>query len=183
MTPQVQREAWVCATQDGDEVVLEGLDRPFGGIASVIVGGDELKIDALLTKIALEAGRGFIVKTLVLGGEATVDKVLVDTVEDFDVFQFGVVAKGGSQNCIAIVDVADEDVLVALAGGDGEATSEIGGDFVAWTRDGREHQVCFGVGDIRGGREILLGGNREAGGPKVHVLLVLMSHDGDNGFG
>ena len=107
----------------------------------------------------------------------------MNTVERPDVFQFGAVAEWCGQNGIAIVYVTNENVLVALSGGDREAAGQICGDFVAGTCDGREHEVRFGVGCIRGGREILVGGNWEWGGSEVHVLLVLVPHDSDDGFG
>lgn len=32
-------EVWVCAAEDGDEMIFEGLDGPFGGITAVDVQG------------------------------------------------------------------------------------------------------------------------------------------------
>ena len=98
-----------------------------------------------------------------LGGEATVDEVLVNAVEGPDVFHLGAVAKWGCQNGIAIIDVADEHVLVTLAGGDREASGQICGDFITWTCDGREHHMGFGVGHIGSWCEILFRGSGQAG--------------------
>ena len=120
MAPQVEGELFVGSTKDGDKMVLERLDGTFSGISAVTVWGDELEVDAFLTKIAFVGSRGFIVKALVTRGESAVHKVLVEEVERSDVFQLGTVLQGGGEDCIAIINVAHQDVFVAAAGGDWE---------------------------------------------------------------
>ena len=64
-----------------------------------------------------------------MGGlEASVEKVLVDDVVGAQVFGLGPVLHGGSEDGIAIVDITDEDVLVAMTGGDWKSAGEVGGN-------------------------------------------------------
>jgi hypothetical protein len=43
--PQVQRKLFVNAAQSSNEVVLEGLDCAFGGIAAMHTRWDQLEVD------------------------------------------------------------------------------------------------------------------------------------------
>ena len=43
--PDMQREVWVAAAQDGDEVILVSLDFSFCGVGAMQVWGHELKLD------------------------------------------------------------------------------------------------------------------------------------------
>ena len=43
--PEMQREVWVAAAQDGDEVILVSLDFSFCGVGAMQVWGHELKLD------------------------------------------------------------------------------------------------------------------------------------------
>ena len=70
----------MCATQNRNEVVLESLECLFSYIALMIVGRDKLEVNAFLTKVSLETGRGFIAQMLVERVKAMIDKVLVDTI-------------------------------------------------------------------------------------------------------
>ena len=39
---EVKRKAWVAAAEDGDQVILVGLDRSFGGVGAMEVRGYNL---------------------------------------------------------------------------------------------------------------------------------------------
>ena len=164
VTPKVKGEKFVSATDDGDKMILEGLNGALGSVASVIVGWDELEVNAFLAEIAFEPCRGFVVEALMAWSEAAIDKVLVYFVERLNVFKFGPVAEGGGEYSIAIVHIAHEDVLVPLVGCYGKSACEIRGDFVVGSGDGREDQMGFGVGDIGQGVELRLGEFGHTGG-------------------
>ena len=84
------------------------------------------------------------------GGKSTVDKVLMELVEHTDVFNFGAVLHRGSENGIAVVDIAYQNVFIPAGRGDGEMASEVGGNFGAEFGDGGEYKVCFGVRCVGG---------------------------------
>jgi len=62
--PEMHREVLVRAAEAGDEVVLEGADGTFGGIAAMDMGRDQLKVNLLGSKEVLENCGGFVVETL-----------------------------------------------------------------------------------------------------------------------
>jgi hypothetical protein len=77
-TPEVHGPILVSGAEAGNEVVLECADGAFGGVASVIVWGDKLVLNALLRHELFEAARGFVIQALQLGFEPPVDKVLME---------------------------------------------------------------------------------------------------------
>ena len=114
VTPKVEWEQFVGATDDRHKMVLEGLNSALGSVAAVIVGWYELKVNPFLTEIAFEPGQSFVVQALMAWSESVVNKVLVYFVEHLNVLKFRLVAEGGGENCIAIVHVAHQDVLGPL---------------------------------------------------------------------
>ena len=88
-------------------MVLERLNRALGGVATMIVGWDQLVVDAIAAEVAF-VGRGrFVVQPLVGWGEATVNEILSDGFEGADVFNFRSIFHGCSEDGIAIIYVAD----------------------------------------------------------------------------
>ena len=97
----------VGAAEDGNKVVLERLNRSLGGVATMIVGWDQLVVDAIAAEVAF-VGRGrFVVQPLVGWCESTVDEILSDGFEGADVFNFRSIFHGGSEDGIAVVHVAN----------------------------------------------------------------------------
>lgn len=111
-------------------MVFERLDGTLCCIAAVVVGWDKLVVNTFLSKVAFEGGGGFVVKALVLGRETTVHKILVDGVECSKVFSLSSTFHWCSENGIAIIDVANQDIFVSMAGGDWETASEVRGNFM-----------------------------------------------------
>ena len=61
MAPETHGKAWVTATQDGFEMVLESLDCTFSGIATMHVSGGELVSDVLIFEVGFQDVRAFVV--------------------------------------------------------------------------------------------------------------------------
>lgn len=64
LIPEMKREIGVGAAEAGNEVVLEGPDGAFCGIAAVDAGGYELEVYVLFAHVVLQDGGGFVVKAL-----------------------------------------------------------------------------------------------------------------------
>jgi hypothetical protein len=62
--PQVEGEVFVDAAQASNEMILEGADGSFGGIATVDSGWGELKINNFFAEELLQSFRAFIIKPL-----------------------------------------------------------------------------------------------------------------------
>ena len=86
----MQGEVGVAATEAGDEVILIGLDGAFCGVGAMKVRGDELEPYAGIAQKLFQAAGAFIVKHLVLGGEAAVGEVGVEDASGSDEFAFAV---------------------------------------------------------------------------------------------
>ena len=59
--PKVQWEVFVSATETGNEVVLEGSDGSFGGIAAMEMRGGKLEVNLFFSHVVLESNGGFVV--------------------------------------------------------------------------------------------------------------------------
>ena len=62
--PEMKREVLVNTTQASDEVILEGSDGTFGGIAAMDAGGSKLEVNVLMAEKLLQGLGTFIVKAL-----------------------------------------------------------------------------------------------------------------------
>ena len=88
MVPEIQGEVGVAATDAGNEVILVGLDGAFCGIGVMKVWGNELEPYTEIAQKLFQAAGAFIVKHLVLGGEAAVGEVEVEDSSGSDEFSF-----------------------------------------------------------------------------------------------
>ena len=70
----MERKSFIGTAEATNEVVFEGVDGTFGGIAVVDVRGDKLKINLLLMHELLENVGLFIVEALEVGAETRLDK-------------------------------------------------------------------------------------------------------------
>ena len=119
----------MCAAESCDEVVFEGTDGPFGGVATVDVGWHKLEIDFFLGEVLFQEGRGFIVKEMEFWAESGVDELLVkfeDGIFDVDIFAS---LDGLGEDGVTVVVVEHDDVFVALGALYGEASGLIGVGF------------------------------------------------------
>jgi hypothetical protein len=57
----MEREVFVKAAKGGNEVVFEGIYGPFGGIAAMGAGRNELKVDGLVVHVFFEDHKAFVV--------------------------------------------------------------------------------------------------------------------------
>jgi hypothetical protein len=65
--PQVEWEAFVEAAEGSDEVIFEGADRAFGGVATMGARGNQFESDILVVHVFFEHGRALVVKALKIG--------------------------------------------------------------------------------------------------------------------
>ena len=90
--PEMQVGVGVAATEAGNGVILVSLDCAFWGVGAMKVWGNELEPYSGIAEKSFEADGAFIVKHLVLGGDAAVEEVGVEDVSGSDEFMF--VARG-----------------------------------------------------------------------------------------
>jgi hypothetical protein len=123
--PMEERKVGVTATKAGNEMVFEGLNCAFCGIATVDVGGSELVGNILLLEEGFEGGGALIVESLEPRAATGADERVVELdVAGLDDRRFAT-GKGLNGNVVAVVVIEEEKVVVAFAGGQREAASEI----------------------------------------------------------
>ena len=86
--PEMQGGVGVADAEAGNEVIFVGLDCAFCGVGVMKVQGNELEPYAGIVQKRFKAAEAFIVKHLVLGGEAGVREVGVEDASDSDEFPF-----------------------------------------------------------------------------------------------
>ena len=121
----VEREVWVTPTKASNEVVFEGLDGAFCRIAAMDVGRGELVVNVFSLEVLFQGIGTLIVKSLEAGTAAGTDESVVELgVASLNDLSFAT-GKGLNSNVVAVVVIEDEQVVVAFAGGQREAASEI----------------------------------------------------------
>jgi hypothetical protein len=112
----------VCAAEASNEMILESLDCTFGPVATMKAGRSQLVVDVFVGHEVFEELRGFIVKAMQFGTEATaLEEAKNCFVGDLD---GGLLAIWNwlSMDGIAVLVLKDEDILVATGGGHNKAT-------------------------------------------------------------
>ena len=123
--PIVERELGVTATKTGNEVVLESLDGSLGSIPAVDVGRGELVGNVFRLEVGFEDCGALVVQGLKAWATAGADECVVEFgIAGLDDFGFAT-GKGLNSNVVAVIVVEKEQVVVAFAGGEREAASEI----------------------------------------------------------
>ena len=174
-TPIVKGEVRVTAAKDGNEVVLEGLDGTFSGVAAVDVGRSELVVNVFLFEVVLENGGALIVKVLEFRAATGADELIVPLlVGGKDGFSFAVL-EGFNSNVVGVIFIEDKQVAIAFARREREASSEI---TVAPARggavnDGGKEGVCPFAGLDRRGKETGFIKKRESDLGRLGGLKVL----------
>jgi hypothetical protein len=127
-TPEVEWELGVTAAEASNEVVLECADGTFGGEHAVEPGGDKLPCNATgIEEVANSLG-ALVVEPMDFRFETTDGEVVIQFGGGSGQLHGGVGLEGLREDGVTIVIVEDHDRFVALAGGDGEASSLVGGD-------------------------------------------------------
>eukprot|EP00980_Cylindrotheca_fusiformis_P000017 scaffold5_cov98-Cylindrotheca_fusiformis.AAC.4 len=167
------------------EVVFEGPDGSFGGIATMDSRWGQLEVDVFLADVFLENGAGFIVKALELGSESAGYQEGVKLLVGSQVFGGCLVEERFGEDRVAVKIVEDHDVAVAGEGVVWEGPSLVGCDLACFL--GHRDQVgidFMGVATISDWTISRIGGRGDwFGGLDVFALLVQVSHVGGNGFG
>ena len=108
-------EVFVDAAEAGDEMIFEGSDGSFGGVAAMDIGWHKLVGDIFVIEKLLKRRRAFVVEALELWAEAGLAELGVE----------GFV--GGKNGCgsasfhrfgedaVAVVIIEDEKIVVAVA--------------------------------------------------------------------
>ena len=124
--PQIEGEIWVCAAQTSDKMVFECPDGPFRCVSSVNMRWHKLTLDVFFIEERFESFGCFVVESLKFGFESGLGKGV------------NCFATGGCRGCIgsgfhgfrvnavAVTVVDDKNAIVAFAGRDREASSEVG---------------------------------------------------------
>jgi hypothetical protein len=124
--PFAERELGVNGAEDGDKMVFEGANGTFSSIGTVFFGWDSLILDLVLHESILEVLRAFIVQDMEVGGMTLMHKNLVGLFPGITDTGGFAIRNGHSMDGICVLMVKDKDIVVATAGGNGEATGLIG---------------------------------------------------------
>ena len=141
----MEREILVHAAKSGDEMVFEGSDGAFGGIASMGAGGHKLVLDGFVLKEFFEGGAAFVVEAMEARAEAGADEASMEDAEGVKDGLGGAGLHGFREDGVAVVIVEDKDIVVAGAGWDDEFAGLVGVG-LAGGDEGRETEMgaCAG---------------------------------------
>ena len=138
-------ELWVSAAKASDEVIFEGPNGSFSGIAAMDIGWGKLIVNTLGLHELLKGCGGFIVQTLELGAEAGGAEVCVQNLVGCHNGLGPTVVEGVGQNDVAVVIVKHHDVVIASTGGDREPPSLIGVNEGLGFHNGSKTGMDFGT--------------------------------------
>lgn len=71
LVPEMEWEVGISCAEACYEVIFEGADGTFGGIASVYAGRNKLEVDGFTGHVGLENAGGFVVEFLKFGFKAS----------------------------------------------------------------------------------------------------------------
>jgi hypothetical protein len=97
-------------------VFFKSLNSSFSSVAEMTVGGNKLIFHVIGSEKVLQSGGCFVVKGLKFGFETLGSKFLMDVVICFDPFRGGLGLHSDNFNAIAVKNITDHDLPVALSG-------------------------------------------------------------------
>jgi hypothetical protein len=97
-------------------VFFKSSDSSFSGVAAMTVEGNKLIFHAIGSENVFQSGRCFIVEGLKLRFETLGSEFLMDVIICFDPFQGGTRIHWDNFDIIAVKNITDHNVPVALAG-------------------------------------------------------------------
>ena len=124
--PACEWEGWVHAAESCDEVVFECLYGPFGSVAAMDVGGNQLVLGIGVVDEVLELLGGFIVESMESWFEAAATQVLVQFLVGSCDLRSMSAFEGFNENGIAVIIVRNHHVLIAIEGCVGKQASLVG---------------------------------------------------------
>jgi hypothetical protein len=130
--PQVEREVFVDTAKASNEVILEGADGAFGGIAAVDAGRGELEVNFLFAEELLQCFRAFKVETLKAGTQAGGVEFGMEGLKSGKDGGAHEVFDGFGKNDVAVEVVHEEQVIVAGAGRSNESAGLVTEEFSGW---------------------------------------------------
>ena len=188
--PKVHGEAGVVATDDGDEVFLEGADGFLGTVGAVAIWRDQLKNFVGFGHEFLEPGWAFIVKDVEFRLEDARAEIFVQGGVAVHDLCFAMIFHGLGEYGVGVVLVEYHDVLVAFSGGGGETTGLVSGDFSAFFHGFHEDPIGSDAQLVGWGRRRHDGFNEVRGrwrgkfsGPDIFLVGSKMAFCGGKGLG
>lgn len=149
LAPKVEREIVVNGAETSDDVILECLDLSFSRVVAMIRSGCELEGDLSGIQKVLYCLGGFVIEEVESWALAAEGKILDQFGEDMEEFGVGAVFHWFDEDCVGIIVVEDEDVLMALAGRDWETAGKIGVLLFRWFEYGSHADVGWWFGNKR----------------------------------
>ena len=113
LVPQMKWKVLVDAAKSGNEVILEGADRAFGGIAAMHAGWNELKIDVGVAQERLERGGSLVIEAVQLWMQTGGNKACMNDCEGGENARARTTFHGFDQNGITVVVEYDHNVIIA----------------------------------------------------------------------
>jgi hypothetical protein len=116
----MQWKGWIYRGEPCHKVFFKSSDGSFSGVAAVTVGRDQLVLYVIGCKKGLQSGRCLIIESLKFWFETLGGEFLMDVIICFYPFLVGPRFNWDDLNMVAVINVADHNVRVALAGSDRE---------------------------------------------------------------
>jgi hypothetical protein len=160
MIPQVEREVFVNASKASNEVILEGADGAFGGIAAVDTGWGELEIIFFFIDELVFQGIGalMIVETLEAGTQAGGAKFGIEGLKSGKDGGACAVFDRFGEDAVAVIIVHNDQIIVASAGCGRESAGLVAKYFSGGFEEGGITKVGAVVRSGTGREEGVIGG-------------------------
>ncbi len=162
----MQRKVAIGAAEARNEMVFESADGAFGGICAMDARRNELEIHMLFAQKLFERSRAFVVQFLELRAETGVDETIVNGFVCVENGGAALARHGFGVDGIAVIVVQQEQLGVACAGGEDEASGLIGEDLPIGCRwhAGSKAEVSAFAGNWRRRKGIVVLGAVNIGG-------------------
>lgn len=186
--PFGQRKIGVDIAQSGDEMILVGADGSFSGIGSMLFRGNTLEGDVVLGEGSFEFLGTFVVEDMQVRWMALLDKFQMGGLPSSTDTGSLAIGNGNGMNGVGILMIENKNVLVAAAGGNGEATSLVGIRLEKFVF-GEHHGIELMAFGFETWSEIGCNGSRvghgaqKFGGAEILGLLILVPQGSSNGLG
>ena len=154
--PKVEGEIFVNAAKSSNEVILEGADGAFGGIAAVDSGRGELKVNFFFAEELFQGFGAFIVETLEERTQTGGAQFGMDGLKSGKDGGACAVFDGFGEDAVAVVVIDDYQIVVASAGWGRKSACLITEDLSCWFKEGGVAKVGTVVWSGTGRKEIVV---------------------------
>jgi hypothetical protein len=106
-------------------VFFKSSDGPFCGVAAVAVGRNQLELHVLRSEKVFQSSRCFVVESWKFWSETFGSEFLMNVIICLDPFRVGSGCHWENLDIVSVINIADHDVIVALAGSHRKFTRQV----------------------------------------------------------